>query len=331
MKKGLYKIAIIGAGISGMNCAYQLSKFADVTVFEKSRGYGGRMATKSIGEFQFDYGAQFFTAKTKIFQEFLDSFQGKGVIQPWKANFVEINNGQIQKNREWNENHKHYVGTPKMTSLCRYLGRNLNVELNTKINKLVKLNHKWEIISDESCFGTFDWLIITIPPQQAIEILPASFFNDKEQINSYKMQPCFSLMIGVKNSLQLDWNAAIVKNSILSWISIDNTKPLRNLKYSIVALSTNKWARENIEKEVEDIKNSLLLELEKIIEQNIYDPINIDIHRWRYANIEKQYGVKYIIDYGNRLGICGDWLISGTIESAFLSSTYLLHKIINYL
>ena len=116
-------------------------------------------------------------------------------------------------------------------------------------------------------------------------------FNHKEQINSYKMQPCFSLMIGVKNSLQLDWNAAIVKNSILSWISIDNTKPLRNLKYSIVALSTNKWARENIEKEVEDIKNSLLLELEKIIEQNIYEPMNIDIHRWRYANIEKQYGV----------------------------------------
>ena len=191
--------------------------------------------------------------------------------------------------------------------------------------------HKWEIISDESCLGTFDWLIITIPPQQAIEILPASFFNYMEQINSYKMQPCFSLMIGVKNSLQLDWNAAIIKNSKLSWISIDNTKPLRNLKYSIVALSTNKWARENIEKEVEDIKNSLLLELEKIIEQNIYKPMNIDIHRWRYANIEKQYGVKYIIDYSNRLGICGDWLIRGTIESAFLSSTYLLHKIINYL
>ena len=40
-------------------------------------------------------------------------------------------------------------------------------------------------------------------------------------------------MIGVKNSLQLDWNAAIIKNSKLSWISIDNTKPLRNLKYSI--------------------------------------------------------------------------------------------------
>ena len=29
----------------------------------------------------------------------------------------------------------------------------------------------------------------------------------------------------------------------------------------------------------------------------IYEPMNIDIHRWRYANIEKQYGVKYIIDY----------------------------------
>jgi predicted NAD/FAD-dependent oxidoreductase len=53
------------------------------------------------------------------------------------------------------------------------------------------------------------------------------------------MQPCYSLMIGSKNSLDIEWEAAIIKNSILSWISINDSKPLRNRNNSIVALSTN--------------------------------------------------------------------------------------------
>jgi renalase len=330
MKKNSYKIAIIGAGLSEMNCAYQLSKFADVTVFEKSRGFGGRMATKSIGEFQFDHGAQFFTVQTKVFQEFIDTFEEKGIIQPWEANFIEINNYKIEKNRKWDKDYKHYVAVPKMSSLCRYLGQNINVQLNIKINKLVKLNRKWQVISDESCLGIFDWLIIAIPPQQSIEILPNSF-NYIEQINSYKMQPCFSLIIVLKNSLELDWDVAIVKNSDLSWISINNTKPLRNFQCSIVSLSTNNWATENIEKDTEYIKNSLLLELQKLLRQNIHEPMMMNIHIWKYANIKKQYGMQSIIDYKSRLGICGDWLIKGTVESAFISSNDLTNQIINHL
>lgn len=327
MKKNIYKVAIIGAGLSGMNCARQLNKFADVTVFEKSRGFGGRMATKSIGEFQFDHGVQFFTAKTKVFQEFAYSLQKKGVIVPWKANFVEIRNNKVEIHRRWSEDHKHYVAVPKMSSLCRYLGKDIDVQLNTKIDSLVKLDQKWQVMSNKSSVGEFDWLIITTPPQQSVEILPNSL-GYIAKINNYKMQPCFSLMIGIKNSLNLNWDTAIVKDSKLSWISINNTKPLRNLEYSIVALATNKWATENLERDVKYIRNSLLLELEKITRQNIPTPMCITTHRWRYANIQKQHGVKSILDNENKLGICGDWLIKGTLESAFLSSNDLIHQII---
>ncbi|MFO8005299.1 NAD(P)-binding protein [Thioalkalivibrio sp.] len=58
------KIAIIGAGRAGLSAANRLREAgADCTVFEKSRGLGGRMATRRVGSLQFDHGAQYFTAR----------------------------------------------------------------------------------------------------------------------------------------------------------------------------------------------------------------------------------------------------------------------------
>lgn len=52
------KIAVIGTGISGLTCAYELQKAGfEVTVFEKEHSVGGRMATRTIGLFPFDIGA----------------------------------------------------------------------------------------------------------------------------------------------------------------------------------------------------------------------------------------------------------------------------------
>jgi predicted NAD/FAD-dependent oxidoreductase len=47
-------IAIIGAGISGLSLANMLKDIANVKVFEKSRGFGGRVATRYSENFEFD-------------------------------------------------------------------------------------------------------------------------------------------------------------------------------------------------------------------------------------------------------------------------------------
>ena len=64
-------IAVIGSGMAGLTLAKQLGAHADVTIFEKSRGLGGRMATRYANDFVFDHGAQFFVAKTPMFRQFL--------------------------------------------------------------------------------------------------------------------------------------------------------------------------------------------------------------------------------------------------------------------
>ena len=57
------RVAIIGAGLAGATLAYELNEAEgfEVTIFEKSRGVGGRMSTRYGDSHEYDHGAQFFT------------------------------------------------------------------------------------------------------------------------------------------------------------------------------------------------------------------------------------------------------------------------------
>jgi NADPH-dependent 2,4-dienoyl-CoA reductase/sulfur reductase-like enzyme len=76
-------MAVVGAGISGLTCARTLADHGlPVTVFEKSRGVGGRMATRrSDNGAVFDHGAQYFTVRDQRFQNCVDSWQHAGLVQ----------------------------------------------------------------------------------------------------------------------------------------------------------------------------------------------------------------------------------------------------------
>lgn len=55
------RVAVVGAGISGLSAAYELEKSGfEVTVFEKNATVGGRMATRCKYLLPFDIGADFF-------------------------------------------------------------------------------------------------------------------------------------------------------------------------------------------------------------------------------------------------------------------------------
>ena len=57
------RIAVIGAGMAGLACAQELARAdAKVTVFERARGLGGRLATRRQGNLAFDHGVQLTSA-----------------------------------------------------------------------------------------------------------------------------------------------------------------------------------------------------------------------------------------------------------------------------
>lgn len=318
-------IAIIGAGIAGLTIANQLKHIANVTVFEKSRGFGGRIATRTASKFKFDHGAQFFTARHPKFIDFIQKLLAADVVDIWQGRFIELAHQQQLSNRFWTTNNPHYVGVPTMNAIGKYLAQNIDVELNTKIVR-IECNGSWQLFNSKyDCVGQFDWVIMAIPPAQVLELLPqnCSFYQD---IVKVKMAACFSLMLGFNDVLDLGFDAALVSETDISWISVNSSKPNRNSATALLVHSTNKWADSNLHTDFEQVKQYLLTELTRIIAIPQVIP-HIDLHLWRFANLNKQDIMLECFDSDMQLIACGDWCYQGRIEAAFLSALTVVDKL----
>ena len=312
------KIAIIGAGISAITIAQNLKAIASVSLFEKSRGVGGRMAFRRSGSYEYDHGAQFFTAKTKNFKNFIKPLIRENVIKRWDARFAEFKNNKLLRQITWGSEYPHYVGAPGMNSISKYLSKGLDVKLNIKVNKIIRnAADSWELFDDNlNNLGEFDWVISTAPPIQSAEILPECFKHHNDLLNK-EMVGCFSLMLGFSKALPLSWDAALITDADISWVSINNSKPDRVKSFSMLVHSTNAWAEKHLSDNPQSVISYLTRETSKIIGHDTNQADHIDLHAWRYANIGKQAKSDLLIDYDNSLAACGDWLIHGRIESAF--------------
>lgn len=332
------RVAIIGAGISGLTVANQLtqnsdnSRKVDIQIFEKSRGYGGRVttryATKNDITYHFDHGAQFFTAKSPEFQKFVAELHAANIVARWDAKFIELDGGDVTGEWQWGEEYPHFVATPKMNSLGKHLAKDLNVNLQCRITKMQKEADKWQLLDEEqNIYSDFDLVVFAIPAEQALQLLPEGF-SGTGLVRNTKMQGCYTLMLGYEQPLELEWQAALVKNADISWISVNSAKPGRPEGYALSVHSTNKWAEEHIEDNKESVIQHLLAEVARVSgDNNISNAVHIDLHRWRYANIGKQQGERAILDRELGVAICGDWLIQGRIEAAYLSGKYLAEQI----
>ena len=81
-------IAIVGAGIAGVACANALAaEGIATTVYERSGGVGGRLATTVLPEsapaYAFDHGAQSFNVRSEAFRRAVDAAGRQGSVLPW--------------------------------------------------------------------------------------------------------------------------------------------------------------------------------------------------------------------------------------------------------
>lgn len=322
-------IAIIGAGISGLTAADILKNSANITVFEKSRGVSGRMSTRRAEPYFFDHGAQYFKVRTDQFNEFISPLINSGIIKIWNSRYVEFENREIVERYIWDEDDPHYVGVPGMNSIAKHLSRNLRIETGIRVNHITKNQNKWVLEDDNgNNLGEYDWVISTIPAEQASEILPdyLPFFTDVDKIN---MKSCFALMLGFERGLKLDFDAAIVRDEDVSWISVNSSKPGRNNAFSLLIHSSNDWSDENIDNNPDEVMEHLCSLTTEIIGHDLSNADHKAVHRWRYANIEKQTGNNFFLDADQKIAVCGDWLIEGRVEAAFTSGFELANELLN--
>lgn len=320
------RVAVIGAGISGLTVARELgAKLGQgaITVFEKANRPGGRVTSKVIDGADFDYGAQFFTAKTSPFQALVDEMQLQGVVDNWQGHFIEFDNTIICSQRAWDDDYPHYVGVPNMSAISEWMGQSLDIRYKTEVTLIERKAKAWHLYSDGLALGQYDWLVLTMPAKQVCDLLPIghSFHTELSRI---KMQACFALRVVLNEDVELGFSAALVRNHDISWISKNSTKPNRVGAPAIIVQSTNNWADAHVNNDLQDVQQHLLICLGDItgIKQSAIK--SSDVKKWLFANAPRHSGSEYLIDPDSAVAVCGDGLVHGRIEAAYTSALQLV-------
>jgi len=314
MPKANPRIAIIGAGISGLTLARALKDHAEVVVYEKARGVGGRMSTRYADPFYFDHGTQFFTARTPEFQAFLAPYIARGTVQEWIGRTVELEAGAAPWKREWFE--PHYVASPNMNSLCKAMAEGISVVLSTEIAPLSeRTTDGWALYdANAQLLGMYDWVISTAPPAQTHRL-----FNRSDIAPQHvHLLGCYALMLGLDRPWQEPWIAAKVRSGPLAWIAVNSTKPGRNAAVtSLVVHASNHWSEIHIDGDVAQAQEFLLKALSELIGITPAEATYVSTHRWRYALLEEPQRPGHYLDTASQCAATGDWASDSRIEDAW--------------
>lgn len=321
------RIAIIGAGISGLTLAQSLKEYADVVVFDKARGVGGRMSTRYADPFYFDHGTQFFTARSKSFQQFIAPLIATGLIAEWTGKVVTYQAENVLKDRLWFE--PHYVAVPHMNSLSKHMAMGIDVRLNAEISPLIeKRIDGWHLFkTDGTALGRFDWVISTAPPVQTLNlfgpVLPAD-----SALHDCQLRGCYTLMIGFHTPWSKPWMAAKVHGRAIEWIAVNSSKPGRNKDVtSIVVHSSNDWAQQHIEDDAHTTQAYLINQFEDVTGIACENADYLSMQRWKYAISEQNEKPEFYLDEQQNIAAIGDWGSASRIESVWLNAKKLANDI----
>ena len=307
-------IAIIGAGLSGLILAKQLATTHQVQIFEKSRGLGGRLATRYAEPYQFDHGVPSFTAKSTAFQAYLYPLQQAGLIAPWTANSVEI---QADKTIiACTDTQPEYVGMPKMNQIGKYLAEGMQVERQTRITAIQGVAGAWMLQTETGAeHGPYAWVISTAPPEQTAAILPPGCLPEIHDVAP--MEGCYVMMLGFAEPLPIEWEMATVHHEAIRTILLNHAKPGRPAGYSMVVQSTKAWAETYSEAENAWVIQQMVDMASEMVQHDLSQAEHTSIHQWRYARSEKPLIPINNIDVQNQIVVCGDWCQEGRVESAY--------------
>lgn len=328
------RVAVIGAGIAGSSCARALAEAGcEVQVLDKSRGPGGRLATRRLqwpdadGRLQttaLDHGAPGFAARGAPFRAWVAAAVRAGVLAPWRPTLAD--NGDPLDGDE-----PLYIGTPDMPAACRWLLQHLPFTPNATVERLRKTPAGW-LLEGSGPLPTqaFDAVILALPPAQAAPLL-AEYRRDWAQRAAMAlMQPGWTLM-GVTDApaSALAWDAARPQHGPLAWVLRHAARPGRQApagQAHWVLHARVGWSRQHLEQPPSQVLAALQAALQGWLQQPLAWRHAV-VHRWRYAMPLASGGEvdpSCWWDPAHGLGACGDFLGGGGVEAAWASARALV-------
>jgi predicted NAD/FAD-dependent oxidoreductase len=333
------RVAIVGAGIAGAACAVGLQKAGlQVTLFDKSRGVGGRMATRRAswtddrggrGSADFDHGAQHFSARHPRFRAVMARAQTAGCVAAWQP--------RVHRDRPVSLARRSFVAVPNMPSLCRHLLAGVPLRLGQAVQRLQRAADGWQVVlAGGDTHGPFDQVMLAMPPGQAALLLAGHADAWADTLAAVPMLPCWTLM-AVTADVDWPWDAAEPARGPLAWVVRNDRKPGREAVVGCatwVAHATPEWSAEHLDDEPAAVADALGAALAAQLPGSPAPRwLHGSVHRWRYAAPAGPVAGGGACSWTPQLGwgVCGDFLAGGDVESAWRSGDELADTVAAWL
>ena len=324
-------VMVLGAGIAGLACAGALARAGiAVTLLDKGRRPGGRVATCRADGTLFNHGAQFATARGAGFQALLDDLQAAGQAAPWLAA---------------GSDGRRMTFIPGMSALPAAMadraaaaGATLRTERQAAF--LHPAASGWAVrhlatadirpgettASGGEVSSGQDAILLALPASQAASLLATAAHPFADIAGRAVIAPCWTVMARFADRIPGPGVLADLPGAI-AWAAREGTRPGHAVDPDAWTLNASPdWSRAHLEDSAEEVGQALLAEFAELT--GAPAPDLVLAHRWRYSRVETPIGQPCLWDPAVRLGLCGDWCLGGRIEAAYDSGVALAHAVL---
>jgi renalase len=316
-------VLVIGAGIAGLAAARELQRAGrSVVVLEKSRGLGGRAATRTVHGARVDHGAQFLTVRDPRFQREVASWLADGTLVPWADGVVTWTAGAGWHHPDPRA-HPRYASPEGMSALGRRLAEGLEVVREARAQAVRFEGDAWRVEVAGGGLRRARRLLLTAPVPQALDLLagvdlPAA---TRGALEAVAYAPCYAVMAGYADATPPDWpGVRLSEHPDLAWVAHDSHKRRAPSGTTLVFHATPAFSRRRWDDPPEAVIADLL-EAASVVVPFAPRPTWTDHQRWRYAQTERHHP-EAALHLADGLFLAGDGFGgegSGRIESAYLS------------
>jgi predicted NAD/FAD-dependent oxidoreductase len=311
---------IVGAGISGLLAASVLQREGwKVTVLEKSRSVGGRMATRRVGEGSFDHGAQFFTVRDERFAGLVEGWLGAGVAAEWTHGFADAD-GQPNE-----DGHPRYRGVEGMTSIPKHIARGLDVRTGETVVRVDGGDDGWEVACESSLRVVANALVLTAPVPQGLDLVSSGSYRlpvrVRRLLEAISYDPCLALMVLLDGPTGVPEPGGVqIKGEPLDWIG-DNRRKGISEAAAVTVLAGPEWSRSHFEDDETEVIDSMIsLSGDRLGTDLASATVETSLARWRYSWVTNSHPEPcLVVSDDPPLLFCGDAFGQPKVEGAALS------------
>lgn len=298
---------VVGAGISGLMAARAIAeRGGDVTVLDKGRSVGGRLATRRIGEAVLDHGAQFFTVRSDDFARHVDAWTSHGVVREWCRGFGA------------NDGHPRYVGARGMTSIAKHLAQGLDVRCSHLAFSLERTGATWRLVTDDGVAHVADAVILTAPLPQSFSLLFSAGIEMPEGLRSIDYDRTLGLLAVVDSDRHRVPAPGGLQDpdATFSFIGDNRAKGVSGV-HALTFHACPAWSLAHYEKDLDEIHEHLLAEAARWLgEARI---VESQPKKWRFATPRETWPERCWVHESGSLALAGDVFAGPRIEGAALS------------